>query len=86
MRLIDAEKYPCTNCGTKYCFQSCNRFSKWLYTAVDAVPVVHAKYDAGGDCTNCGYPIPTDDRCDAIFPGEIKFCYNCGAKMDGDSV
>ena len=52
--------------------------------AVDAEVVRYGRYDAGGDCTICGYPMPTDDRCDAIFPGEIKYCYNCGAKMDGD--
>lgn len=32
MRLIDAEQYPCSKCDTKYCFQNCNRFSKWLDT------------------------------------------------------
>lgn len=50
--------------------------------AVDAEPVRRGQYDKGGDCTVCGYPMPTDDRCDAIFPQEIKYCYNCGAKMD----
>ena len=49
---------------------------------IEAEPVRHATYDAGGDCTNCGYPMPTDDRLDAIFPDEIKYCYHCGAKMD----
>jgi hypothetical protein len=52
--------------------------------AVDAELVRHGRYDAGGDCTVCGYPMPTDDRCDAIFPSEIKYCYNCGAKMDAE--
>ena len=52
--------------------------------SVDAEPVRHGRYDAGGDCTVCGYPMPTDDRCDAIFPDEIKYCYNCGAKMDAE--
>ena len=53
--------------------------------AVDTAEVVrYGQYDDGGDCTVCGYPMPTDDRCDAIFPGEIKYCYNCGAKMVGE--
>lgn len=51
---------------------------------VDAEVVRYGRYDIGGNCTVCGYPMPTDDRLDAIFPGELKYCYNCGAKMDGD--
>ena len=50
---------------------------------IEAEPVRHAKYDAAGDCTNCGFPIPTDDRIDAIFEEEIRYCYHCGSKMDG---
>lgn len=53
-----------------------------LCPTIEAEPVRHATYDEGGDCTNCGYPMPTDDRFDAISPDEIKYCYNCGAKMD----
>ena len=52
--------------------------------AVDAEVVRHGRYDTSGDCTVCGCSMPTDDKWDAIFPGEIKYCYNCGAKMDGD--
>lgn len=50
---------------------------------IEAEPVRHAKYDAAGDCTNCGFPMPTDDRIDAIFEEEIRYCYHCGAKMSG---
>lgn len=53
---------------------------------IEAEPVRHATYDAGGGCTNCGYPMPTDDRFDAIFPDEIKYCYHCGAKMDKEEA
>ena len=36
-----------------------------------------------GDCSECGFPIPTDDRIDFIQKDEVHYCYNCGAKMDG---
>lgn len=73
MRLIDAEQYPCSKCETKYCFQSCNRFSKWLYTAVDAVPVIRCK-----DC-NASQPCIDDNYvwC-SLWHEEMKrdgFCY-----------
>lgn len=60
---------------------------------VDAVPVVHGRWDGEGDgladgeivldvwyCSKCGYCIDdgTDDPC--VLP---NYCPNCGAKMDG---
>lgn len=51
--------------------------------ALDVAPVVHASlretgYDEAycnwGDCTKCG--------CSNIFGS--KYCYNCGARMDGE--
>ena len=50
--------------------------------AVDVAPVVHARW-VDGKCSNCGVDIPTDDAHDAIFENECRFCYYCGAKMDG---
>ena len=50
--------------------------------AVDAVEVVHGRWE-DGICTMCGYPIPTDSKCDFIDEDDCLFCYHCGAKMDG---
>ena len=50
--------------------------------AADVVPVVHGRW-VDGKCSNCGVDIPTDDSHDAIFENECRFCYYCGAKMDG---
>ena len=36
-RLIDANKYPCRNCGKTYCYQNCKEFIEWLENPVDAV-------------------------------------------------
>ena len=49
---------------------------------VDAMPVVHGRW-IDGKCSNCGVDIPTDDAHDVIFGHECRFCYYCGAKMDG---
>ena len=51
--------------------------------SVDAVPVVYGEWtrqrtlmhDGELWCTNCGKDNPVDER--------LKFCPNCGAKMDG---
>lgn len=50
--------------------------------AADVAPVVHGRWD-DGKCSNCGADIPTDDAHDAIFESECRFCYYCGALMDG---
>lgn len=50
--------------------------------AADVAPVVHGRW-VDGKCSNCGVDIPTDDAHDAIFENECRFCYYCGAKMDG---
>lgn len=50
--------------------------------AADVAPVVHGQW-VDGKCSNCGVDIPTDDAHDAIFETECRFCYYCGAKMDG---
>lgn len=48
----------------------------------DVAPVVHGRW-IDGKCSNCGVDIPTDDAHDVIFGHECRFCYYCGAKMDG---
>ena len=55
-----------------------------LIPAADIVPVVHGQW-VDGKCSNCGVDIPTDDAHDAIFENECRFCYCCGARMDGGS-
>lgn len=50
--------------------------------AADVAPVVHGRW-VDGKCSNCGVDIPTDDAHDAIFEDECRFCYYCGARMDG---
>lgn len=51
---------------------------------VDAVEVVHGRWE-DGICTMCGYPIPTDSKCDFIDEDDCLFCYHCGAKMKGEN-
>lgn len=34
-----------------------------------------------GVCENCGAPMPTDDVFDFIPDSDVKYCYNCGAKV-----
>ena len=35
-------------------------------------------------CSCCEAPIPTDTMLDYIPESESKYCYSCGAKMDGE--
>ena len=55
-----------------------------LIPVADIVPVVHGQW-VDGKCSNCGVDIPTDDAHDAIFENECRFCYYCGARIDGGS-
>ena len=51
-----------------------------LAPTVDAVPVVHAKYDSNHYCTNCGKM-----ALEAPYPGtyyHTLHCWACNAKMD----
>lgn len=34
-------------------------------------------------CSLCTYPMPTDMELDYLCEEDNKYCYNCGAKMDG---
>ena len=52
--------------------------------AIDAVPVVHAYYipcksGYGYKCSNC----KAREKAGALISGTHKFCYACGARMDG---
>lgn len=72
-------------CGLKYTgvCENCRVVALIADTpAADVVPVVHGRW-VDGKCSNCGVDIPTDDAYDIIFGSECRFCYYCGAKMDG---
>ena len=46
-------------------------------------PVVHAKWDANGRCTNCGGHAPFYNFYSmASTYYETPYCFECGAKMD----
>ena len=50
--------------------------------AADVAPVVHAKWDANGRCTNCGGHAPFYSMASTYH--ESPYCFECGAKMDGE--
>ena len=100
-RLIDAnallEKFKDV-CGEHFCFRSyqyVRDFTSDVANAireaptVDAVEVVHGKWNAIDECANSGVYCSVCHR--KIFKecyGNCKlrsnYCPNCGAKMDGD--
>lgn len=49
--------------------------------AVDVAPVVHAKWDENGYCTNCGKHAPFWVVSSCYY--KSPYCQSCGAKMDG---
>lgn len=54
----------------------------------DVAPVVHARWNADGRCTNCGGHAPYYRQNGAEGIGmaeyyESPYCFGCGAKMDG---
>ena len=50
---------------------------------VDAVEVVHGRWDGNGNCSACGKNIYKDIDADMWSCYEPPYCPNCGAKMDG---
>ena len=51
--------------------------------AADVAPVVHAKWDANGRCTNCGGHAPFYNFYSmASTYYETPYCFECGARMD----
>ena len=52
------------------------------FPAADVAPVVHAKWDANGRCTNCGGHAPFYSMASTYH--ESPYCFECGAKMDGE--
>lgn len=49
--------------------------------AADVAPVVHARWNDNGRCTNCGCHAPF--WCMANTYHESPFCFECGARMEG---
>jgi hypothetical protein len=80
--LLDSICYE--TCGIAFCGATNCAFMAKVCSApvADVAPVVHGRW-VDGKCSNCGVDIPTDDAHDAIFENECRFCYYCGAKMDG---
>lgn len=54
---------------------------KLMEDAPDAA--VYGSYNAGGYCSVCKAPMPTDSREDYISEREVHYCYYCGARMEG---
>ena len=52
--------------------------------AADVAPVVHAKWDANGRCTNCGGHAPF--YCMTSTYHKSHYCFECGARMDKEEV
>lgn len=48
----------------------------------DVAQVVHARWNDDGRCTNCGCHAPF--WCMASTYHESPFCFECGARMDGE--
>lgn len=55
----------------------------WNRRADNVAPVVHGRWVDGLECSICGADRPTDGPRDVIWGEDCKFCYSCGAKMDG---
>lgn len=49
--------------------------------AADVAPVVHAKWDKNGYCTNCKKHAPFWSISSCYY--KSPYCQSCGAKMDG---
>lgn len=95
MRLIDADAADveriCCYYGDNCRIEDVQEWLDDQYT-VDAVPVVHARWDRKDErqvmfnivwrCSECGSEITTDGIYKPFGLG-WRHCYNCGAKMDG---
>ena len=92
-RLIDANACPCIKCDSlgncRPCL--CSEFAEWWLCSMDAVEVVHGRWEDDHGDNVCSV-------CKAVYDDEIRFmnrdcefkdlpyCPSCGAKMDGKSV
>ena len=56
---------------------------------IDKAPTVEERKHGhwkNGCCTVCGESAATDGHCDFIAEEEQKYCWNCGAIMDGQAI
>lgn len=79
MGLIDADKYPCSNCNVKFCrHNECGRYSRWFCSKVDAAPVVHASWMIHYyDMSTYSYKYVTYNESSFNNPEGIMFCSHC---------
>ena len=85
----DNEKDRAFNAGEINCARRSRRKVKDL-PAVDAVPVVHARWIYSGEvdedgnceanCSHCG----AGDKHRADLKDAVPYCWKCGARMDGE--
>ena len=73
-------------CDTPDIDLSCEKFEAAILKipAADVAPVVHAKWDANGRCTNCGGHAPF--YCMTSTYHKSHYCFECGARMDKEEV
>lgn len=89
MRLIDADAYPCSKCGSVYCITNCDKYWDWFHSTIDAEPVRHGRYGFVGPHIGltCS-PYAEHGTCNVckerilIDPHHKNYCPNCGVKMD----
>lgn len=77
------EKFDAYVKGDLYLFQVLSLSHSLIHRA----PIVEERqhgYWENGCCTVCGESAATDGHFDFIAEEEQKYCWNCGAKMDGE--
>lgn len=82
LRAVQGQRSPCRSPAQNRMLD-CLKAAVIRIPAADVAPVVHGRW-VDGRCSNCGVDIPTDDAHDVIFGNECRFCYYCGAMMDGE--
>ena len=89
MRLIDAENTNLLDAIGRNAFRNRQDIIDLINNqlTVDAVPVVHGRWaHLGGDewcCSVCGFVITTEGSWDKPTK---KYCEDCGAKIEGESI
>ena len=95
MRLIDANKAKAELLRIARDVHDCCGFYDGIKVGyqsaadrLDTIPVVEERkhgYWKDGCCTVCGESAATDGPIDYLSEEEQKYCWNCGAIMDGES-
>ena len=71
MRLIDADAYPCSKCGSVYCITNCDKYWDWFHSTIDAEPVRHGRW-----VVRCDMHGATED--DGWWREWYATCSECG--------